>query len=321
MRTAVLALALILLVPCPGPAATERVVVLNSADGDVSLIDPVTYQQVKRIPVGKEPHHLMATPDERHLLVANAMSNDMVLLDRITGELVRRIPRISDPYQIGLSPDHRWFVVNSLRLDRVDIYEHRGGEFTLASRRQLGRAPSHLAFTSDSRTVFVTLQDTSEVAALDLVTGAVRWTVPTGPQPAGAWVTPGDRHLLVGITGGDHVEARDPQSGSLLARLSTGKGAHNFLPMGDGRRVLVSNRVANTISIIDQADLRVLESFPVPGGPDCMELRRDGTELWVTSRWINRVSVVDMETKRVVRSIRVGRSPHGIYFASHAPRR
>jgi YVTN family beta-propeller protein len=51
-----------------------------------------------------------------------------------------------------------------------------------------------------------------------------------------------------------------------------------------------------------------------------MELRRDGSELWVTSRWINRVSVIDMKTRQLKHSIRVGRSPHGLYFRDHAPR-
>jgi YVTN family beta-propeller protein len=31
--------------------------------------------------------------------------------------------------------------------------------------------------------------------------------------------------------------------------------------------------------------------------------------------------VVDMQTKKVIHSIPVGRSPHGIYFHTHAPRR
>jgi len=76
----------------------------------------------------------------------------------------------------------------------------------------------------------------------------------------------------------------------------------------------------NTVSILDMASLQVLEKFRVPGGPDDMELTRDGKELWVTSRWIKQVQVVDMATKKIKHSIPVGRSPHGIYFPTHAPR-
>ena len=40
--------------------------------------------------------------------------------------------------------------------------------------------------------------------------------------------------------------------------IPTGKGAHAFRSMGDGKSVLVSNRVANTISRIDLATLKVI---------------------------------------------------------------
>ena len=53
----------------------------NSGDGSVSLIDRLTYAEVKRYPIGKEPHHLMMTPDNKELIVANASSNELVFLD------------------------------------------------------------------------------------------------------------------------------------------------------------------------------------------------------------------------------------------------
>ena len=110
----------------------QKVIVLNSGDGSISIVDPVTRKEEKRVPVGKEPHHLMATPDNKELIVANAASNDLVFLDPKTGDILRRVPDISDPYQIGYSPDRKWFVSASNRLDRVDIYH--GASFKLAKR-------------------------------------------------------------------------------------------------------------------------------------------------------------------------------------------
>ena len=50
----------------------EVAVVLNSGEGTISLIDTVLMKETKRLPIGKEPHHLMATPDDKFLIVANA---------------------------------------------------------------------------------------------------------------------------------------------------------------------------------------------------------------------------------------------------------
>ncbi|EQD31168.1 YVTN beta-propeller repeat-containing protein, partial [mine drainage metagenome] len=73
-------------------------------------------------------------------------------------------------------------------------------------------------------------------------------------------------------------------------------------------------------SIIDTQTLTITKTFPVPGGPDDMEVSEDGKELWITNRWIRQVSVVDLSTDKVVRTIPVGKSPHGIFFEHHAAR-
>ena len=302
-------------------AMAEVAIVLNSNDDDISIIDTVSYQELRRSPIGKGPHHLVPTPDDRYIVVGNTGSNELVFLDPATGDVARRIGRIADPYHLGFSPDQQWLVINANRLDRVDLYRYRDGGVTLAKSLSLPRTPSHMAFSADARTVYVSLQESNQVAAIDLPSQTVRWIVGTGQQPAGVWVTPDGLKVLVAITGEDYVDILAPQDGHSLARLVTGKGAHSFLPRGDGRHVFLSNRVANTISVIDQQALTVVESFAIPGGPDDMELKRDGNELWVTSRWANRVTVVDLATRKIKNSIRVGRSPHGLYFHTHAPRR
>ena len=59
----------------PTLARAEIAVALNADDATVSLIDTTTYKEIQQIPVGKEPHHLMPTPDDKELLVASALSN------------------------------------------------------------------------------------------------------------------------------------------------------------------------------------------------------------------------------------------------------
>lgn len=302
-------------------ARAEVAIVLNSNDDDMSMLDTTTYRELRRVPIGKGPHHLIPTPDDRYVVIGNTGANELVFVDAFTGDIVRRVLRVADPYHLGFSPDQQWFVVNGNRLDRVDIYRFDRGELKLARSLALPRTPSHMAFGADSRTVYVSLQESDQIVAIDLPSQTVRWLVPTGRQPAGVWVTPDDRHLLVGMTGEDYVQVLSTVDGQPVKKLYTGKGAHNFLPRGDGRHVFVSNRVGNTVSVIDMDGLAVVDTFPVPGGPDDMELRYDGTELWVTSRWTNRVCVVDLATKQLKTVIHVGRSPHGIYFHTHAARR
>jgi len=300
--------------------AADRVIVLDSAEAQLTLIDQATHKVVDTLPTGKEPHHLMITPDHESLIVANSVSNSLMFIDPRTGQLQRRMEGVDDPYQLGFSPDHRWFVTAALRLNRVDIYRYDGHNMTVAKRIPIGKTPSHLDFSSDGKTVFVTLQDSGELAAIDLATQTIAWRMPVGNAPAGLWMTPGDQYLLVGMTGEDDVAVVDWRKRQVVKRIPTGRGAHNFRSLDDGRHVAASNRVSNTISIIDYIDLtKTRDITGLLPGPDDMELTADRKFLWVTFRFARHVGVIDMNTYTLVDTIRVGRSPHGIYFSNRAP--
>ena len=296
------------------------VIILNSAEASISLIDEAREQVIKTFPVGKEPHHLMATPDNSSLIVANSVSNNLTFLDPKTGEIQRWIENIEDPYQIGFSPDKKWFVTAGLRLDRTDIYRYDGHNLTLAKRVPLSVMPSHLAFSRDSKIVFVSLQVSGELAAIDLATQTVLWKMKVGKVPAGLWMTPGDKYLLVGMTGADYVAVVDWRNQKVIKTIHTGRGAHNFRSLADGRLVAVSNRVDSTISILDEIDLT--NTGDITGllpGPDDMELSADRSKLWVTFRFAKHVGVIDLASRKLIKTIPVGRSPHGIYFYDRAP--
>ena len=165
-------------------AQANVVVVLNSADATISLLDQATYQKIDGFSVGKEPHHLMATPDNKSLIVASAVGNELIFLDPKTGAIQHRIKDVIDPYQIGFSPDQKWFVSAALRLDRVDIYGYNGKDLKLTARLPLPKLPSHIAFDAASTTAFITQQGSDQVSAIDLATHQIKWTH-AGRQAAG----------------------------------------------------------------------------------------------------------------------------------------
>jgi YVTN family beta-propeller protein len=295
-----------------GAATATTAVVLNSDDDSISVIgsgDSGNYRETSRTHIGRGPHHLIASPDGRTLVIAMSGSNELVLIDRISGIEKQRVTA-SDPYQIGFSPDGKYFVAASLRLDRIDIYD--ADSFQLVHRLPASSMPSHIAFSKDSRTAFVTLQGTSGLISIDLASGKVNWTSKIGPQPAGI-VTRAGGTLLAGIMGSDYIAEIDPQTGNVIRRITTGNGAHNFLAAPDGKTLYVTNRVAGTISVLDADTLNITAILQAPGGPDDMALSPDGKELWVTDRWHASVGVITLASGALKQTVPVGRSPHGIY--------
>ncbi len=296
--------------------------VLNSLEANVSVIDPVTWTETARIPTGKEPHHLYLTPDEKSIIVANALGDTLTFVDPRTAEVQRTVRGIVDPYHLRFSPDMKWFITAANRLNHVDFYRWDGKDLTLVQRVATSRTPSHLWIDSRSTTVYSTMQDSDELVAIDIATQTIKWRVKTGPMPADVYGSPDGKHLFVGLTGGDSVEVFDISGREAVSvkRIKTGNGAHAFRAAGDGRHLYVSNRVANSISKIDMNTQQVVESYPVPGGPDCMDVSADGRYIYVSSRWARKLSVVDTQAKKVVRQVNVGKSPHGVWTLQHAPR-
>ncbi|HZP99561.1 MAG TPA: hypothetical protein VFB13_08495 [Reyranella sp.] len=316
MSTRIAVAALALCLGAVASARAESVIVLNSEDASYSIVSRNGRSEIARMPLGREPHHYTLTPDGKEMLIASTVTNDLVALDTTTGEKKRVIHDIIDPYQLGFSPDGKWFVTTAYRLDHVDIYRADG--FKLASRIFIDGMPSHMAFDKESKTVFVSLQQSNRVVAFDLETQMIKWNVAVGKATAGVLMLPDDKRLLVALTGEDAVVTLDPKDGSVIGRLQTGKGAHNFWPAGDGRHWFLSNRIENTVSLIDTQAMKVDATIRVWGGPDDMEITADGKELWVTQRFLRRVAVVDLAQMRVVASIPVGKSPHGIFILKGA---
>ncbi len=268
--------------------------------------------ELRRIPVLREPHHLMLSPDGKYLLVGDTVANEMLFLDPQTGEIKKRLT-MADPYQLGFSPNGKWFVVNGLARSQVDVYD--AATMQLVKRFPLASLPSHMAFAPDSSMVFVSLQGTDRLAAIDLGAMAVRWDKPVGRTPAGVMWHNGE--ILVADMGTDYVAVVDPVDGRVIRKIVTGKGAHTVFLSPDKKIVYVNNRVSSTTVALDAATLKVLRTYSVPGGPDDMDFAPDG-RIWITRRFAEKLAVLDPVSGQF-QTIDVGRSPHGIWLNPKAP--
>ena len=309
MRFVWIALYLLSLTLVAYPAAAAGLAfVINSGGASISLVDMSSQTELRRIPVLREPHHLALSPDGRSLLVGDTVGNEVLFLDPATAALQRRVA-VADPYQLGFSPNGKFLVVNGLARNQVDVYDAAGMQ--LLKRFPTASMPSHLDYAPDSSRVFVSLQGTDSLVAIDLNKLAILWTAKIGKTPAGVlWH---DGRVLIADMGTDYVAVVDPADGRVTGRIHTGKGAHNLFLSPDRKIIWVNNRVGGTTTSLDAATLTPIRSYAIPGGPDDIAFAPDG-RLWITRRWAAKVAVLDPATGEY-QTIEVGRSPHGLFLS------
>jgi len=214
---------------------------------------------------------------------------------------------------LAFSPDGKFLTVNGLARNQVDVYD--AATMKLIKRFPVVATPSHLDYSPDSSTVFVSLQDSDKLAAFDLRTMTEKWTVPVGKTPAGVlWL---NGRVLVADMGTDYLAVVDPATGKVLEHVETGRGAHQLFLAPDRKTLWVNNRAGGTTTVLDSVTLKPIRSYDIPGGPDDLAFAPNG-KIWITRRWAEKVAVLDPVTGSY-ESISVGRSPHGLFLNPGAP--
>ena len=215
-----------------GPAAAQgqegTLVVANRAGGSISLIDLPTGLEVARLPIGPTiPHEVAVSPDGRYAL---------------TGE-----------YGPNSAPGRHVVL--------IDILEAR-----IAGRIDLGpnSRPHTALFHPDGRHAVATMQDSDQIALIDLESMEVVRTYPTGgreghmvrlsPDATRAYVT------SRGAEGTLSVVFLEEDRPPVVIR--TGEGAEGLSVTPDGSEVWVANRQIESISVVDTRTLEVVAEIP-----------------------------------------------------------
>ncbi len=267
-------------------AAADVLVVLNKSDHEAALVDPATYEVLARLPTGKGPHEAAASPDGRYVFVSNYGSFAV--------------------FREGERPQMQ----PGTTLTVIDLKERKvKATFDLGDYKQ----PHGIHVSRDSSRVWVTCEGTKAVLELDAATGKILKTWETSQDVSHMVVaTPDETKLYVANIGSGSVTVID-RSTDIVKSIPTGAGAEGIDVSSDGREVWVSNRGANSVSVINAGKDQVLVTFESGGTmPIRVKFTPDGKQAWVSNARSNSVTVFDAVTRQLLDTIVVGAVPVGI---------
>ncbi len=146
----------------------------------------------------------------------------------------------------------------------------------------------------------------------------------TGPAPAAhdcmptfVSVAPDDRRLYVACNHGNTLQVLDAGSLELVKEIPVGTGAYNVEPSADGKWIIVTNKKAQSVSLVDAQSLtdvaKIPTSKPLPHG---VAYSPDGRFAFISQESVGidpgAVDVIDLTTRARVATIPVPRQPTGI---------
>jgi YVTN family beta-propeller protein len=297
----------------PKTAGIDPVVLVpNSDEGTVSVIDPRTYRVVRTFRVGRNPQHIGPSWDLTTLFVSNDLGNSLTPIDARTGSVGPAIP-VTDPYNLYYTPDGRSAIVVAERLRRLDFRDpHTWAlQYSIAIPH---RGANHLDFSADEKTLLISCEFSGWIDKIDLKSHKIVGELNVGGQPIDVKVAPdGSVFFVANMTRGG-VSVIDPNTMTEKSFIATGMGAHGLYPSRDTTKLYVANRRSNSVSVVDFSTRRVVATWRFKGTPDMGGVSADGTELWLSGRYSREVYVIDTSLGVVTHRIAVGRGPHGLTF-------
>jgi len=266
-----------------------------------AVVDAKTLKLAALIETGGSTHHTQIFADKYVMFDSFRGPLPIFLLDPATNKVVRGIPAgdfVGRPYIAFPSPDGKFIYVTvrpGINRDssgrEIDGWVSKINAETMqeVGAFPVGPGPVWTAITQDGKTGYVTLGPVSKLVKLDLETGKILHTAPTGRGPYGIRLSPDEKIAYVASKG----EGGNGQKGATFAAINT-----------------------DTMTIIR-------EQLSCPEGlcqADHIILSPDGKELWVSNN-LGSISIFDRETLKMLHTIQTPKlgDPHGGTFVQIAP--
>lgn len=305
--------------PTSAPAPRGTLVVLNKNDHDVSLIDAVSGETRKRIPVGMGPHEAVAAPDGKTVVVCNygaqVPGQTLSILDVAKQELRATIDLAPyrRPHGIQISNDGRDVAVTA-EMDQKLLIVDLAQQKVTRTVPTAARISHMVVLAADEKRAYVTNIASGSVCVLDLGAGKHVKEIPTDKGCEGIALRPGAPELWVTNRAADTLSVIDTDRLEVVAKLACGKFPLRIAFTPDGRHALVACTNSNEIALFDAKERKELRRIALEPGaaPAGILIPPDGTRAYVAQMQRNSLAEIETTTWRVLREIATGNVPDGM---------
>jgi len=271
-----------------GQTPSPALVVLEKADKSLVIIDPTSQKIMARLPAGEDPHEVVASDDGHYAYISN--------------------------YGAFQNPQHT--------LSVVDLWEQRA-----LPPIDLGAllAPHGLEWANGK--VYFTAEGSKVIGRYDPAAKRVDWVLGIGQNRTHMLVVSKDEsRIFTSNVNGDSItvlerDKKGDASGWIETVIPVGKGPEGFDVSADGRELWAANSHDGTVSVIDLASKKVVETIDLrTKSVNRLKFTPDGKMVLLADLGSGDLVVVDVPNRKELKRMNLGHGVAGIQIVPDGSR-
>ncbi len=309
-------------------AKRSVLLVANQGSRDLSVMDPVSEQQIAAIPEGGVTgHEVIASRDGRTAYVPmygnsgvgkpGTDGRNMVVIDiasrKVTGNVdfghgVR-------PHCPKFNPKDGLLYVTTELDKSVTIIDPK--TLKIVGSVPTGQDESHmLAISSDGRRGYTANVGPGTVSVLDLENRKTITVVPISGNTQRISITPDNSMVFTADQTKPQLAVIDTSTNQVKTWIPLPAPGYGTASTHDGRWLLVAVPRANTVAVVDLHTLKVVRTIDVPKAPQEVLVRPDDKVAYVSCNASAKVAVIDLNNWSVTKLMDAGKLADGLAWAA-----
>jgi YVTN family beta-propeller protein len=223
----------------------------------------------RSLPLGDLPLNLVVSPSKKYLAVTNnGQSVQSLQLIDAKKEIVLHSQVIPKSwYGLRFSADEKYLYASGGNDNWILQYAITNKKLVLKDSIRLGKkwpvkiSPAGLDIDDARKLLYVVTREDNSLYIIDLTTKNTLQRVPLTAEAFTCLLSPNKKELYISLWGGDKLLVFNTGSNTITDSIAVGDNPNELCLTKNGRYLYVANANDNSVSVIDVAQRKVIETF------------------------------------------------------------
>ncbi|MBS1596911.1 MAG: YncE family protein [Bacteroidetes bacterium] len=308
----------------------KSLLALSKTDHMLAIVDPVTLKVTARIPVGEDPHEVIASSDGKIAYVTiygGGSLHELNIIDLVAQKPLTNVDTrpLFGPHGLVFANGKAWFTAEGSK--SIGSYDPVSAKLDWSMGT--GQDRTHMIYvTDDGKNIYTTNVSSGTVSIL---TSTLTQQGPPNAPPRENWiqtvvpvvkgsegfdVSPNGNELWTASSDDGTISIVDLKEKKLAAKIDAktlGANRVKFTP--DGKQVFISSLRNGELTIYNATSRKEVKRLKIGHGAAGILMDTDGSRAFVACSADNYIAVIDLKTLEVTRHFEVGGVPDGLAWA------